>query len=72
MRLQCEGAAAPETDFCSLRRLRQMLRRFRRVSLTKENFDGVTLRGRLVIPRLALLSTMGHLLGLDIYIEAQK
>ena len=38
-----EGAAAPETDFCSPRSLRQMLRRFRRASLTKENFDDVTL-----------------------------
>jgi ubiquinone/menaquinone biosynthesis C-methylase UbiE len=67
-----DGTAAPETEFFSLSQLRRMLRRFRRVRLTKENFDNVTFRGRRLIPRLSVLSTMGRVLGLDIYIEAEK
>lgn len=66
------GAAAPETQFFSLWQLRRMLRRFSRVDLAKENFGNVAVRGRVVIPRHALLRTAGPLLGTDIYIRAEK
>ena len=66
------GAAAPETQFFSMRQLRRMLRRFRRVDLAKENFGSIAVRKRVVIPRSALLRIAGPAVGLDIYVCAEK
>lgn len=61
------GRAAPETVFTSIRRLRQMLGRFSRVTFHKENSDNF-----LRIPRKVWLPWLGPCLGLDIYIRAEK
>ena len=66
------GAAAPETQFFSMRQLRRMLRRFRRVELAKENFGNLKVGGRIVIPRRALLRIAGPAVGLDTYVCAEK
>jgi SAM-dependent methyltransferase len=61
------GRAAPETIFLSIRRLRQMLGRFLRVTFHKENSDNF-----LRLPRRLWLPSLGRCLGLDIYIQAEK
>lgn len=66
------GKGAPETVFLSKSQLGNMLSRFSEVRVTKENCDHITLRGRALIPRKALLSTLGRMLGLDLYIYARK
>lgn len=66
------GAAAPETVFVSARHLRAMLRSFSDYRLWLENCDHITLRGRTLVPRTALLATLGRAAGLDIYVAATK
>jgi SAM-dependent methyltransferase len=61
------GRAAPETVFTSVRRLRQLLGRFSRVTFRKENSDNF-----LRLPRKVWLPWLGPCLGLDIYIRAEK
>lgn len=63
------GAAAPETVFAQLRR---MMREFRELEAVLENSDHLTLRGRTLVPRRLLLSTIGRVAGLDIYVRAVK
>lgn len=67
-----EGSVAPVTDFSSIRYLRKLFGQFSNVNFTKENFNNVRVLGRQIISRKGLLSWPAHLLGLDIYIEAQK
>lgn len=69
--LNIAGVAAPETEFFSTRQLNRMLRRFRRVKLSKENFGSIAL-GPVVIPRRILLYNLGRVAGLDIYVRAEK
>jgi SAM-dependent methyltransferase len=66
------GAAAPETVFASVARLRRMFREFRRFRSWKENCDDLCFRGAPPIPRRRLLGNLGRLLGLDIYVRADK
>ncbi len=81
------GQAAPETAFLCQRELRQMLQGFEHVTLQKQNVDDIALPhrrlGRLIglnmpprkivlIDRLRMLSTVGRVMGLDVYIEAKK
>ena len=52
-----------------------MLGRFSDVSVHKENCDALVLgcgRLRRAIPRAWLLSNLGHVLGLDLYVTARK
>jgi len=66
------GAAAPETVFVSRGQLRSMLARFSEAEFRLENCDHITLRGRTLVPRRLLLSTVGRMAGLDIYVAATK
>jgi SAM-dependent methyltransferase len=66
------GMSAPETDFLSVKQLRQMFASFSTFAYHKENCDDFQLGGRLLLQRKYLLSSLGKALGLDIYIEAQK
>jgi SAM-dependent methyltransferase len=66
------GAAAPETEFFSSKTLRRMLGRFSRATVAKENCEDLRIRGRLVVSRDRLLSLVGPLAGLDLYVEAVK
>jgi len=61
------GQAAPETVFASITSLRKMLSKYSQVSFTKENNENV-----LGVPRRFLLSSLGKVLGTDIYFSATK
>lgn len=66
------GFAAPETAFVSATQLREMLGQYSQSELRMENCDHITRRGRALVPRKLLLSTIGRIAGLDIYIAAKK
>ena len=66
------GAAAPETEFFSIRELRRMLSSFSRAAVVKENCEDFRVGGRLVVSRAGLLPLVGPLAGLDLYVEAVK
>ena len=66
------GEAAPETVFTSRAQLRAMMGKFGEFEAVLENCDHLSLRGRTLFPRLALLSTVGRIVGLDIYLRAVK
>lgn len=62
--------AAPETMFTSTRQLRQMCRRFSACDVAKENAEQERPFAR--VRRTALLSTVGPILGLDLYARLKK
>lgn len=67
------GDAAPHTDYISKPGVRRLFRDFSKVSSEVRNFDHLTLfGGRFHRNREQLLSNMGRVLGLDLYIEAIK
>jgi SAM-dependent methyltransferase len=66
------GMAAPETVMTSAAELRDMFASFEIVRLQAQNCDPLSVRGRTIIPRKRLLSTVGRLCGLDLYCEAVK
>jgi len=68
------GDAAPHTDFVSRGDVRRHLfKRFSRVRIDVQNFDGYVLfRGRIVIARENLLGNVARILGTDLYIVGTK
>lgn len=66
------GNAAPVTEFSSVRDLKAMFEGFSQARFKRENFDDLQIRGVRLVPRGALLSSLGPTLGLDIYVEARK
>jgi SAM-dependent methyltransferase len=64
------GAAAPATVFTSSRRLRALAARFSGVTIAKENADREPPFSR--VSRPALLTSIGPLLGLDLYATLRK
>jgi SAM-dependent methyltransferase len=68
------GDAAPHTDFVSRSDVRRHLfKRFSRVRIDVQNFDGYVLfRGRIVIARENLLGNVARILGTDLYIVGTK
>jgi SAM-dependent methyltransferase len=69
------GEAAPHTDYVSRRDVSRLFGMFTNVSIDAQNFDPLRLpfsRGRLSIPRKRLLGNVARVLGLDLYIHAQK
>ena len=62
------GAAAPHTDFVSWRDAKRLFRRFRRVRIDVQNFDGY----RYGLRRDLFLSNVARIVGLDLYITADK
>jgi hypothetical protein len=67
-----EGNAAPHTDFVTPYEARQLFKRFSRVTIDIRNFDGYSFRKRTIIKREKLLNNIGRILGLDLYIIAEK
>jgi SAM-dependent methyltransferase len=67
-----EGNAAPHTDFVSPYRARQLFKKFSTVRIDIRNFDGYSFRGRTIIKRGKMLNNIGRVLGLDLYITAEK
>jgi SAM-dependent methyltransferase len=69
------GEAAPVTEFTEIGELRVMLDRFSDVKVRKENCDPIVLGWgpvRRAIPRAWLLSNLGRVLGLDLYVTARR
>ena len=66
------GVAAPETVFVSRSQLRHMLRRFAECRFWLENCDDVSFHGRVMLPRRRLLTSVGRIVGLDVYVAARK
>jgi SAM-dependent methyltransferase len=68
-----QGEAAPHTEFVSRLGVRRLFRAFSGVRIESQNFDAYVLfKGRVVVPRERLLSNVGRVLGLDLYIVATK
>ena len=68
-----EGEAAPHTDYITKLGVRRLFRSFDSVKSEVRNFDHLTLfGGRKHWDRPQLLSNMGRVLGLDLYIVAHK
>jgi SAM-dependent methyltransferase len=63
-----DGAPAPQTDFVSKRKVRRLFRDFARVRVDVQNFDGF----RFGIKREWFLSNLARIVGLDLYIVADK
>ena len=67
------GEAAPHTDFVSVGEARRMFAGFSSVSVRKRNCDDLAIRAlRLTIPRARLEESVGHFLGLDLYVTAVR
>lgn len=61
------GEAAPHTDYVTARQARELFGAFSRVRVDRRNFDNLP-----YIPRRRLLGTVDRLLGLDLYIVAER
>jgi SAM-dependent methyltransferase len=61
------GDAAPHTDYVTPRQARALFGRFARVRIDRRNFDNLP-----YIPRRHLLGNVDRLLGLDLYIVADR
>ena len=65
--------AAPATEFLSKRDCQSIFSGFSSVEVKRENLDPIQLWPRwVVVPRERLLSSLGRLVGLDLYITAVK
>jgi SAM-dependent methyltransferase len=68
-----EGEPAPHTDFTSRREGRRLFAAFSHVEIDAQNFGDLAFRGRTLATRSRVLGTpLPRLLGLDLYIVAQK
>lgn len=67
------GEAAPHTDYVSRAEVRRLFKDFSHVRIEIQNFATHTVfKGRFVIRREKLLGNLGRVLGLDLYITAEK
>ncbi len=66
------GAAAPETEFFSIKRVHRMCSGYSRTRIQKHNCDPIVLFRKIVISRERLLPYIGRTAGLDLYIEVFK
>jgi len=68
-----QGAAAPHVDYTSWLQARWLFRQFSHVRIDIQNFDAYSLfKGKLFLPRERFLNNVARVLGLDLYITAQK
>jgi SAM-dependent methyltransferase len=68
-----KGEAAPHTDYVTRAEVRQLFKQFANVHIDTQNFDDYSLlRGHLFISRKLFLNNLARLVGLDLYIVAQK
>jgi SAM-dependent methyltransferase len=61
------GEAAPHTDYVTRRQVRELFADFARVRIDARNFDNLP-----YIPRRRLLGNVDRVLGLDLYIVADR
>ena len=66
-----EGEAAPHVDFVSKADVRHMFASFRRLRIDVQNFDPYVL-GPVSVPRERFLGNVARLVGVDLYIVADK
>lgn len=66
------GDACPEIVFTSVRQAHAYFAKFKNIKVSKENCLGLYLGSRPLVSRDALLSNVGQLAGLDLYIEGTK
>lgn len=66
------GDAAPYTEYVSRGDVRRLFARFSELRIDSQNFDNYLLFKRFLLPREKLLSNLGRILGLDLYIVARK
>ena len=66
------GDSAPCTRFVSIGEIKTLFSKFSSIESKKENCDDLMILGRILINRAILLSYIGPLAGLDIYIQAIK
>jgi SAM-dependent methyltransferase len=65
------GEAAPHVDYTSPGEARRLFRQFARIDIDVQNFDGFAL-GPLTLRRELFLSNLARVVGLDLYIVAEK
>jgi len=66
------GEVAPYTDYVSRADVKRLFRKFSALKIDSQNFDNYVLFKLLLIPRTNLLNNLGRIVGLDLYIVAQK
>lgn len=66
------GESAPHTDYVSRLDVKRLFSNFIRVNTEIRNFDDYMLFNRYFLSRHLLLNNIGRILGLDLYITAQK
>jgi len=67
------GNAPPHTEFTTVAEARRLFADFTEVRIERQNIDALSLaRGRIVIRREHMLSSLGRLVGTDLYITARK
>ena len=68
-----QGVAAPHTDYVSWLQARWLFRKFSHIYIDIHNFDSYSLRkGKFFLPREKFLNNVARVVGLDLYIRAQK
>jgi SAM-dependent methyltransferase len=70
--MNAEGEPAPHTDFTSRREARRLFSAFSRARIAAQNFDNISFRGRAVARDRVIRTPLPALLGLDLYIVAEK
>jgi SAM-dependent methyltransferase len=66
------GEGAPHTEYVSRLQVRRLFSRFGSVTIESQNCTAIAWRGRVLVSRERLLGTLGRMLGLDLYIRAEK
>lgn len=67
-----DGEAAPHIDYTSIREAKKIFGEFQSIKIDRQNSDPLRLWGSKYIPREKLLNNLGRLMGLDLYIRADK
>jgi len=67
-----KGEAAPHIDYVSRAQARRLFGGFRDVRVESQNFDTLMYKGEVLIPREFLLSNLGRIMGVDLYVTATK
>jgi ubiquinone/menaquinone biosynthesis C-methylase UbiE len=67
-----KGKSAPFTEFVSRSQVHQLFSKFNSVNIECQNFDDYGKLRLIGLSRMNLLSNVGRILGLDLYITAEK
>ncbi|MBI3741900.1 MAG: class I SAM-dependent methyltransferase [Chloroflexi bacterium] len=67
------GEAAPHTDYVSRNQVKRLFQAFSQVKIDVQNFDNYSLfRGHIFLLRQKFLNNVARVIGLDLYITAEK